>query len=93
MTKRDQKQKTSDRTILFGDNGQSLHLNTHAKSLELLVEVAPLPEVGQMEVVFEYGQDVVDPEWSPLAEFSVTLKFLLGELESLFLWETSEHVF
>ena len=66
---------------------------TYAKSLELLVEVAPLPEVGQMEVVFEYGQDVVDPEWSALAEFSVTLEFLLGELESLFLWETSEHVF
>ena len=43
--------------------------------------------------MFEHGHDVVDPEWSPLAEFSVTLKFLLGELESLFLWETSEHVF
>ena len=32
----------------------------HAKSLELPIEIAPPSEVGQVEIKFDHGQDVVD---------------------------------
>ena len=50
----------------------------HPKSLELPIEVAPPSEIGQVEVEFDQGQDVVDPDGGAFLEIPVAFKFFLN---------------
>ena len=62
---------------------------THPKSLELPIEVAPLSEIGQVEVEFDQGQDVVNPDGGalvkiPMIESQLKVQFHFSQNRSVF---------